>query len=153
VVVDPEFDAYKSLAASARAGKLTLHFRPSGAAALELARRLRVDCWFVGRQLDDMAGDDLVEILKARQPEGADHRGRIAIVAAESQSSVRARREAGVDAVLAHPVTAQDVGRLLGMVAPEASPGRLSSTVLRASYSFPIGVCAAALAIAAMVMQ
>ena len=65
VVVDPRFDAYKSLAASARLGKLNLHFRSSGADAIKLSRKQPVDAWLIATDLDDMSGHDLVELLRS----------------------------------------------------------------------------------------
>jgi len=66
VVVDSEFESYKSLAASARLGRINLHFRESGAAALNHLKHQRVDAWLVASQLDDMSGGDFVELLRAR---------------------------------------------------------------------------------------
>ena len=66
VVVDPHFEAYKPLAASARLGKLNLHFRSSGVDALKLARQRRVDAWLVALELDDMSGHDFLELLQTR---------------------------------------------------------------------------------------
>ncbi len=47
VVVDPQFNAYATLAASARLGNLQLHLRSSGADAIRLSRRIDVDAWIV----------------------------------------------------------------------------------------------------------
>jgi CheY-like chemotaxis protein len=66
VVVDPQFDAYRELAASARSGRIGLHFRSSGSQAMKLARHLEIDAWLVASELDDMSGHDLVELLQAQ---------------------------------------------------------------------------------------
>lgn len=64
VVVDPAFDGYKNLAAEARAGRIDLHFRSSGTAALKLAGKIDVDAWIVAAELEDMAGNDFVDLLR-----------------------------------------------------------------------------------------
>jgi hypothetical protein len=66
VVVDPQFDASKSLAADARRGFCDVDFRSSGAAALKLLSRWRADAVIVGEELDDMSGHDFVVLLGGR---------------------------------------------------------------------------------------
>lgn len=66
VVVDPAFSAYRQLADDARNGRVGLHFRSAGQDALKLARRFDVDAWVVAAELDDMSGEDFVQLLGAR---------------------------------------------------------------------------------------
>jgi N-acyl-D-aspartate/D-glutamate deacylase len=66
IVVDPAFDAYGDLAAAARDGRIDLHFRSAGTAALRLADRVDADAWIVAPDLEDMSGADFVELLRAR---------------------------------------------------------------------------------------
>lgn len=65
LVVDPRFDAYRDLAAAARLGYVQLHFRSSAGTALAIMRRVRFDRCIVGTELDDMPGEEFVEILRA----------------------------------------------------------------------------------------
>lgn len=153
VVVDPHFEAYKPLATSARLGKLNLHFRSSGIDALKLARQRRVDAWLVAVELDDMSGHDFLELLQARL-EGS----RAAIVqpgTTQGRDSVIAVREAGevgADAILTTPITFHDLERLLGQVGSglaAVDPGFRTS---RAFVTLPVGVGAAVVAIAVLMM-
>lgn len=66
VVVDQQFDAYSELATSARLGRLEVHFRSSGAAAIKMATRRPADIWLVAGELDDMSGADFIELLRER---------------------------------------------------------------------------------------
>ena len=66
VVVDPAFAAYRHLADDARDGRVGLHFRSAGQDALRLARRFDVDAWVVAAELDDMSGEDFVQLLESR---------------------------------------------------------------------------------------
>lgn len=154
VVVDPRFDCYKPLAASARMGKLNVHFRSSGAEALKLARRFRVDAWLVAPELDDISGQDFIGLLQARV--GA---SRLAMVetaepgSATWESTARRADEAGAAATLLPPITLRDLEQVLGLpveergvVFAEASPAA------RAFVTLPIGVSAAAVAIAVLML-
>lgn len=154
VVVDPRFDCYKPLAASARMGKLQVYFRSSGTEALKLARRLRVDAWLVAPELDDISGQDFVELLQARV-------GGTCLAMVETAEpgsaawkiSAREAVEAGAAATLSPPITFRDLEHLLGlqaeergMVFAEASPAA------RALVTLPIGISAAAVAIAVLML-
>ena len=75
VVVDSDFESYKSLAASARLGRINLHFRESGAAALNHLKHQHVDTWLVASQLDDMSGGDFVELLRGTINRSAESSG------------------------------------------------------------------------------
>jgi CheY-like chemotaxis protein len=151
VVVDPRFDAYTSLAASARMGRLDLHFRSSGSAALKLADRLEVDAWLIASELDDMSGEDFVGLLQARRGDA-----KVAMVDAAAEGSrhfqlaEQAAREAGVDMVLSKPITVSDLEELLGLPIEErrlrvAAPGRSWAAV-------PVSVGAAMIAIAVLMI-
>lgn len=153
VVVDPHFESYKPLAASARLGKLNLHFRSSGTDALKLARQRRVDAWLVALELDDMSGHDFLELLqtrlgiaKAAIVHAGDVPGRNWDVA------VRAAAEVGADSVLSSPITFRDLERLLGQVGSGQGviePGFRTSV---AFVTLPVGVGAAVVAIAVLMM-
>lgn len=154
VVVDPRFESYKPLAASARLGKLNLHFRSSGAEAVKLARRMRVDAWLVAPELDDISGQDFVDLLRSRL--GA---SRLAMVetaepgSARRQSTEREAAESGAHATLSPPITFRDLEHLLGLPAEER--GVLfaeASPVTRAFVTLPVGVSAAAVAVAVLML-
>lgn len=160
VVVDPQFDAYKPLADSARRGRLSLHLRSSGADALKLARRLRVDAWLIAADLDDMSGHDLVELLQAQfaaDPAGAKPKlAMVQIAESGSRQLALAGQEAvaaGADSVLTHPITFADLERLLGLPVEERSKLiPLADVTSRAFVTLPVGVGAAVVAIAVLMM-
>lgn len=144
VVVDPRFDAYVPLAASARHGAIELHMRSSGADALRLGKRLDVDAWIVAEDLDDMSGHDLVELLKGGSSASVamvvdskpGHRALVAATAAD---------EAGADTTLSHPISFADLERLLSLTdAPVASTGE------RTMVTLPIGVGGVVVAVAVL---
>lgn len=66
IVVDPSFDSYRELAAAAREGRIDMHLRSSGAAALKLAGKVNPDAWIVAADLDDMSGRDFIDLLRAQ---------------------------------------------------------------------------------------
>lgn len=143
VVVDPQFDAYKDLAAAAREGKISLHFRSSGADALKLARRTRVDVWLVAAELDDVSGADFVTLLQARL-------GTAQLAIVESAGSATPPAAA---AVLSPPITLADVDQLLGRSAsqPPILPF-VASTATRPFVTLPMGVSAAVAAVAVLIL-
>lgn len=154
VVVDPRFDSYKPLAASARLGKLNLHFRSSGAEAIKLARRMRVDAWLVAPELDDVSGQDFIDLLRSRMGSS-----RLAVVetaepgSAQWQGTEREAKESGAHATLSPPITFRDLEHLLGLPAEER--GFLfaeASPVTRAFVTLPVGVSAAAVAVAVLML-
>lgn len=164
VVVDPHFDAYKPLAASARLGRIGLHFRSSGSDALKLARRLDVDAWLIAAELDDMSGHDLVQLLKVDPAGGDDHRdaagaaGRVAIIEsvqpggrhwaiAESEATA-----VGADTVMSHPISLADLESLLDLTAEERSQKLSAEFRGRPYVTLPIGVGAAVIAIVVLAM-
>jgi len=144
VVVDPQFDAYKDLAAAAREGRINLHFRTSAADAIKLARRTRVDVWLVAAELDDVSGADFVTLLQGKV--GA---SQLAIV----ESSAAGTAAASSAAVLSPPITLADVERLLGRSSgqPPVLP-YVASTVVRPFVTLPMGVSAAVAAVAVLIL-
>ncbi|MFM8735805.1 MAG: hypothetical protein ACKOC8_11485 [Pirellulales bacterium] len=151
VVVDPMFNAYSALVASARMGRLDLHLRSSGAAALKLAGRLPVDAWLIAPELDDMSGQDFVGLLESRRSDA-----KVAMVDVEAEGSrhrvlaEQTAREAGVDVVLSKPITVADLEELLGLPLEErrrriAAPGRSWAAL-------PVSVGAAVIAIAVLMI-
>jgi CheY-like chemotaxis protein len=155
VVVDPQFEHYKPLAASARLGKLNLHFRSSGAEALKLSRRLRVDAWLVAPELDDISGRDFLELLQSRLGQA-----RLAMVesaapgSAQWQATQRQADDAGADDTLCPPITFRDLEQLLGLSTEERSVLLTAdaATVARTVVTLPIGVSAAAVAVAVLML-
>ena len=143
VVVDPQFDAYKDLAAAARQGKINLHFRSSGADAIKLARRTRVDVWLVAAELDDVSGADFVTLLQT-------HLGTSRLAIVESSGSAAATPAA---AVLSPPITMADVEQLLGRstAEPPVLPF-VASTATRPFVTLPMGVSAAVAAVAVLIL-
>lgn len=154
VVVDPRFEAYKPLAASARQGRLTIHFRSNGSEALALARRLPVDAWLVAEHLDDMSGHDFVSLLKTESPGGS----RVALVDPQRSAERHRRlaeaaaREVGADAVLPHPISFADLERLLGMPSEMRSDLFAEAGMPRSYLTLPVGVGAAVIAIAVLMI-
>ena len=63
VIVDSTFDRYDDFVAAAQTGQIGLHFCVSGQSAVRLARRYRADAWLLAKELDDMSGFDLLEML------------------------------------------------------------------------------------------
>jgi CheY-like chemotaxis protein len=153
VVVDPHFEHYKPLAASARLGKLNLHFRSSGSDALKLARQRRVDAWLVSLELDDMSGHDFLELLESRLGGGKAaivHTG--GVQGRDRNVAVREAAEVGADSLLSTPITFRDLEELLGRVGSgqaAVDPGFRTS---RAIVTLPVGVGAAVVAIAVLMM-
>ena len=157
VVVDPRFDAYQPLAASARQGRLSLHFRSGGADALRLARRLHVDAWLVASDLDDMSGHDFVELLRGQRPGGLAADTKLVMVdpsvpgGPQWRVAERESLSSGADGLLSHPITFEDLERLLGLPIEERSRFlRMASELSRALVAVPVGVGAAAVAMAVL---
>ena len=152
VVVDPRFDAYTALAASARMGKIDLHMRSSGSGALKLADRIHVDAWLIATELDDMSGEDFVGLLQARSGDA-----KIAMVDESTAGSrhfalaEQAGREAGVDMVMSSPITVADLEELLGLSIEERRL-RFPATAGRSWAALPVSVGAAMIAIAVLMI-
>jgi CheY-like chemotaxis protein len=147
VVVDPDFQAYGPLVAAARAGRLNLHLRATGAEAIKLARRLEIDAWLVSSDLDDMAGADFIEILDTLPSRGSHS---VAMIA----SAESAKAELVASETLQHPITMDSIESLLR----EASPQVPGTTVggrsrMRTLLTLPVGVGAALVAIAALMIR
>jgi hypothetical protein len=140
VVVDPCFDGYKHLATSAREGRIGLHIRSGGMAALKLARRLEIDAWIVAAELDDMSGRDFVGLLE-------DLRGdaRVAMIGTGVGGP-------GVDQVRGEPITCSDLEELLSLPVAERSR-RLKRPALTGSWvALPVSVGAAVVALAVLMV-
>ena len=146
VVVDPQFDAYRELAASARSGRIGLHFRSSGSQAMKLARHLEIDAWLVAAELDDMSGHDFVELLGALRGDA-----KVAMIGAGLAAS-RSAREAGADLVVSQPITVADLEELLGLPAEERSR-RLAAKGFAGTWAaLPVSVGAAVVALAVLMI-
>jgi len=151
VVVDPQFNAYATLAASARLGNLQLHLRSSGADAIRLSRRIDVDAWIVAAELDDMSGHDLVELLKS---ECSDIPVAMVIDAARGRRNAvdtAAATEAGADVTLSHPISLADLERLLGLPS-EVRAREFGSNGSKPFVTLPVGIGAAVIAIAVLMI-
>lgn len=157
IVVDPRFDAYGPLAVAAREGRINLHFRASGAEAMRLARRLRVDAWLVAEELDDMAGHDFVELLGTLADDA--RTGKVAMVSAgKDQPTARtaiaatSAREAGAHAFLSQPIDLADLASLLAAPAQERA-ATLSATAATPGFlTVKVGIGAAMIAVAVLMM-
>jgi len=146
VVVDPQFDAYRELAASARVGRMGLHFRSSGSQAIKLARHLEVDAWLVAAELDDMSGHDFVELLGAVRGDA-----KVAMIGA-GLAATRSAEEVGADVVMTQPITVADLEELLGLPAEERSR-RLAAKGFAGSWAaLPVSVGAAVVALAVLMI-
>lgn len=159
VVVDPLFDSYKPLAASARAGKLLLHFRSAGADALKLARRHPVDAWLIAPDLDDMSGFDFIELLRSQYDAGQGASGGtgpkcVAMVGDRSGDPTQWQAlEAGADHTMTKPITFRDLERILGMTPEERQVSLPANQVSQTFLTLPIGVGAAIVAIAVVMLS
>ena len=154
VVVDPRFDAYKQLADSARLGRINLHIRSSGAEAVKLARRGSVDAWLIAADLDDMSGHDLVELLR----KGAGD-AKLAMVATDGPAgrhhavAEHDAAAAGANVLFTHPITLRDLEELLGLPAEERSKVFAASGASRAFVTLPVGIGAAAVSMAILLLS
>lgn len=159
VVVDPAFDSYKPLAASARAGKLLLHFRSAGSDALKLAKRHHVDAWLIAPDLDDMSGFDFVELLRSQyEAEGARTGLKgpkcVAMVGDRSGDPTQWQSlEAGADHTVTKPITFRGLERILGMTPEERQVALPHDHLARTFLTLPIGVGAAVVAIAVVMLS
>jgi DNA-binding response OmpR family regulator len=142
VVVDPQFDAYQELAASARSGRISLHLRSSGAQGLKLARNLEVDAWIVAAELDDMSGHDFAELLGSLRGGS-----KVAMVAAS-----RAAAEAGADLVMSQPISVGDLEELLGLTVEERSRQLAARGFAGSWAALPVSMGAAVVALAVLMI-
>jgi len=162
VVVDSEFESYKSLAASARLGRINLHFRESGAAALNHLKHQRVDAWLVASQLDDMSGGDFVELLRGTINRSAESSGShksnpaspsVAVVVEpteenhEHTASLRESLEYRDGSAIVKPITFRDLEGLLGMPTSEREGILGDFLTQRMFVPLPMSVGAAVVAI------
>lgn len=173
VVVDPRFDAYKSLAASARLGKLNLHFRSSGADAIKLSRKQPVDAWLIATDLDDMSGHDLVELLRSfnrsfnagqevgqadeAQAQDSQPACKIAVVQPATTPSNGVLELGAELSVLTPPITFQDLETLLGMKAGKQQSllvaPRTDGKKTRSFFEVPVAVGAAIISVVVMIVS
>jgi len=173
VVVDPRFDAYKSLAASARLGKLNLHFRSSGADAIKLSRKQPVDAWLIATDLDDMSGHDLVELLRSfnrsfnagqevgqadeAQAQDSQPACKIAVVQPATTPSNGVLELGAELSVLTPPITFQDLEALLGMKAGKQQSllvaPRTDGKKTRSFFEVPVAVGAAIISVVVMIVS
>lgn len=158
VVVDPRFDEYAELVASARTGRIALHMRSSGAEGLALAKKHAVDAWLVAADLDDMSGVDFVELLRAQlERDGAtDTAGlpqRVAIVSeVPGKPGHWEALEHGADQTMVKPISLSDLESFLDMTPAEREmilPGR---DLARSILTLPVSMGAAVMAIAVVML-
>jgi CheY-like chemotaxis protein len=146
VVVDPQFDAYKDLAASARSGRIGLHLRSSGSQALKLARNLEIDAWIVAAELDDMSGHDFVELLGSLRGDS-----KVAMIGSGFAAG-RAAAEAGADLVMTQPITVGDLEELLGLPVEERNRRLAARGFVGSWAALPVSVGAAVVALAVLMI-
>ncbi len=139
VVVDPAFSAYRQLAEDARDGRVGLHFRSAGQDALRLARRFHVDAWVVAAELDDMSGEDFVQLLESRHGDA-----RVALASN------------GGDVNASAPISLEDLSDLLELPVEERRQDRrvqlLSGAGVQSFVRLPISVGAAVVAFAVLAL-
>ena len=157
VVVDPRFDAYKSLASAAHHGLCTVHFRSSGAEALHLLSKHRADAVIVGADLDDMSGQDFVALLGSQRFAAQQAANRPVVLMAESSDVPLTAAEHGrlVDGgtVLRHPVLWRDVENHVWARTIRGRAGARAAFVMRAVNTLPVGASIAALAICMLLLR
>ena len=162
VVVDSQFESYKSLAASARLGRINLHFRDSGAAALNHLKHQRVDTWLVASQLNDMSGGDFVELLRGTINRSAESSGShtsspaspsVAVVVEPNEengqhtASLCESLEYRDGSTIVKPIPFRDLEGLLGMPTSEREPILGDFLTQRMFVPLPMSVGAAVVAI------
>lgn len=158
VVVDPRFDAYKSLATAAKLGRCTLHFRGSGRAALQLLSKRRVEAVIVGPALDDMAGHEFVALLQTHLADTPPGAGVPMVLMASAAVDPQAAADpawlaSGCAGTLSHPITTMDVeDRLRGRHRRGRNADRVAG-LLRAMATLPVGVSVAVITIAALLLR
>lgn len=154
VVVDPRFDAYGPLVASAHQGKLQLQFRASGADALRLVRRRQVDAVLIAAELEDMSGTDFVQLLRGESPANSGGGGVKLVMVEPARLGGRqwtvaeCGSAAAFDAVVAQPVAFEDLERILGLAVEERAPLLTLAALSSAFVTLPVGIGAAAIALA-----
>jgi len=157
VVVDPQFDAYKSLASAAQHGLCTVHFRGSGAAALQMLSRHRADAVIVGAVLDDMSGEDFVGLLGSQRLAAQQAASRPVVLMAEAAESPRMAEKHGRlldgDTVVRHPVLWRDVEHRVWVRTVRGRGRARAELVMRALNTLPVGASIAALAISALLLR
>ena len=157
VVVDPRFDAYKSLASAAQRGLCTVHFRGSGAAALQLLSKYRADAVIVGADLDDMSGEDFVGLLGSQRLAAQQAASRPVVLMAEAAESPRMAEKHGQlldgGTVVRHPVLWRDVEqRVWGRTVRGRAHAR-AALVMRVLNTLPVGAGIAALVLSALILR
>jgi CheY-like chemotaxis protein len=107
-----------------------------------------------------MSGHDLVELLRTRLGEASEG-AKVAMVEVTDSGSRRLAvagsqaAEAGADGVLTHPITFAELEKFLGLPAEERSkafPIHVSQVSQRAFVALPVGVGAAIVAIAVLLV-
>ncbi len=159
VVVDPRFESYRPLATAARAGRIGLHFRSEGRAALILARRHRVDAWLVAADLDDMSGLDFLDLLRQEMAEGNDLAAANfepgTLVAVREPGASAAYWEAiehGAEAAINKPIRLTELEQVLGMTLAGHETILSGDKLSRAVVTLPVSVGAAVVAIAVVML-
>lgn len=157
VVVDPRFDAYKSLASAAQLGLCTVHFRGGGAAALQLLSKYRADAVIVGADLDDMSGEDFVGLLGSQRLAAQQTASRPVVLMAEATDSPLMAAEHGrlLDggAVVRHPVLWRDIDSHVRRRTIRGRADARVELVMRAMNTLPVGASIAALAIGSLLLR
>lgn len=121
---------------------------------MKLARHLAVDAWLVAEHLDDMSGHDFVSLLKASAPDGS----KVAMVDAPRAPNRRwniadaAATESGADALLPHPISFADLENLLALPSEARSQMLAEAGLARPFLTLPLGVGAAVIAIAVLMI-
>ena len=99
------------------------HIRSSGAEAIKLARRRRVDAWLIAADLDDMSGHDLVELLRTRT---ADRTADAKVAAPEDRKrALDPARSAVVEACAGSGKTWMLVSRVIRLMLAGAAPSQI----------------------------
>ena len=153
VVIDPRFDAYQSLATAAKLGRCSLHFRASGKAALHLLSKRRVEAVIVGEELDDMTGPECVVLLRAQHADASPGAEVPVVLMAAAAGGEHVACPAGsCDATFSGPITIRDVENQVRIRCRGRGVVKISP-LLRAMATLPMGVCAAAVSIAALLLM
>lgn len=155
VIVDPQFDAYRLLAAEARHGRYDIHFRASGAVALKLLSKWRADAVIVGGDLDDMSGLEFIDLLGSQcSTAGPDEKVPLVLMAAASDNRTTAENPAWIwdsRATLAHPITWRDIEDRVR--AARGNSATRISAVMWAMNTMPVSVSMAVITLALLLRR
>ncbi|MCU0755375.1 MAG: response regulator [Xanthomonadales bacterium] len=119
LIVDDEPICRRAVADLALAFGLECDNAADGLSGLELARRQCYDLLLIDWRMPGMTGSEMMEALRA-DPQAASRGSRMVLVTGERVDAAQERAR-GFDAVLAKPLSSEQLGQLLGTLVPSAT--------------------------------